>query len=213
LSDISVWINSIPAPILSIAFQEGYQQINFQVPWEVQGTTPPLDVEVSQYGEQSHTMNTQTNGFSVFFADANGYGLIRHASDHLLVETQNPAHPGENLIAYGINLGPVASTPPDGAVSAVEAQSLSVASFNTCYVDHSVRIETITTVPSYVGLSPGTVGVYQVDFQLPSTVSVGDLPLTIERTIWSNPFGQCLGNRSNESTQTFVSRSVLLPIQ
>src|SRR5260370_367817 len=74
LSDISVWINSIPAPILSIAFQEGYQQINFQVPWEVQGTTPPLDVEVSQYGEQSHTMNTQTNGFSVFFADANGYG-------------------------------------------------------------------------------------------------------------------------------------------
>src|ERR1700676_1029921 len=33
VNDISVWINSVPAPILAIAFQDGYQQINVQVPW------------------------------------------------------------------------------------------------------------------------------------------------------------------------------------
>lgn len=49
---IEVWINFLRAPILAIAFENGYQQINVQVPWE--GERGPLYVEVFQGDIRAH---------------------------------------------------------------------------------------------------------------------------------------------------------------
>jgi uncharacterized protein (TIGR03437 family) len=124
LNGISVWINFLPAPILAIAFENGYQQINVQVPWE--GQRDPLYVEVFQNVFRAHTENTQATGFSVFFSDANGYGIVQHATDYSAVTAQNPAHPGEYLIAYGINLGPVSNTPASGAQAPSSPLAMSI---------------------------------------------------------------------------------------
>lgn len=191
LGDISVWINFLPAPILSIAFESGYQQINVQVPWESQ--RQPLYVEVFQNGVRAHTEGTQAvgieqflnsspasaDGMSVFFSDASGRGILQHASDYSLVTEQNPAHPGEYLIAYGINLGPVTNQPSSGtpAPSDPLAKSIPQAYPGVCSGGDTVTVGSSKNItPSFEGLAPGTVGLYQINFQVPDSVGSGDLP-------------------------------------
>jgi uncharacterized protein (TIGR03437 family) len=213
LNGISVWINFLPAPILAIAFENGYQQINVQVPWE--GQRDPLYVEVFQNEIRAHTENTQANGFSVFFSDANGYGVVQHATDYSAVTTQNPAHPGEYLIAYGINLGPVSNTPSSGAQAPSSPLAMSIPpgtpDRGICGQIDSINVGAARVVPSYVGLAPGVVGVYQINFQLPTSVSAGDLTMSFARTLISYLFGPCMA--VGNSTSTMTSRSVLLPIR
>ncbi len=185
LNGVSVWIDSVPAPILAIAFLDGYQQINVQVPWEHQYNplNPQSTVEVRQNGIRAQTASTQaTVPTSVFFADANGNGIIQHASDYSLVTPQNPAHPGEYLLAYGINLGPVKNQPQTDAPAPFDPLAEAVKASLICGLDRTVQIGTAVVTPSYVGLTPGTVGVYQVNFRLPPSVSVGNLPLSF---VWT----------------------------
>lgn len=215
LGGVSVWVNFLPAPILAIAFLDGYQQINVQVPWE--GQRAPLYVEVFQNGIRAHTEETQTSGFSVFFADANGYGIVQHAADYSLVTTQNPAHAGEYLVAYGINLGPVDNTPSSGMPAPAQPLAISVAPGSPengiCRMDDVVSIGSANAVPQYVGLTPGSVGVYQVNFQVPASAGVGDLPLTLTRTLTANPFGACQGSGLGHTRTSSSSRAVSLPVR
>lgn len=215
LNGISVWINFLPAPILAIAFENGYQQINVQVPWE--GQRDPLYVEVFQNGIRAHTENTQATGFSVFFTDANGFGVVFHATDYSAVTTQNPAHPGEYLVAYGNNLGPVSNTPPSGAPAPSSPLAMSIPpgsrESGICGMNDSISVGTAKVVPSYVGLAPGTVGIYQINFQVPASVDVGDQPVSFQRTEIVYPFGACLGSGLGNITSTAASQSVLLPVR
>lgn len=209
LNGVGVWIDLRPAPILALAFLNGYQQINIQVPWEhkYNPLNPQSTVEVRQNGTRAQAQVTQaTVPTSVFFADANGNGIIQHAAGYSLVTPLNPAHPGEYLIAYGINLGFVKNQPQTGAPAPFDPLAMVFNPGLICGLDWSVQIGTATATPSYIGLTPGTVGVYQVDFQLPPSVSVGDLPVSFVWSFWGSMFYQC-------GHGTSASRSVVLPIR
>jgi uncharacterized protein (TIGR03437 family) len=215
LNGISVWINFLPAPILSIAFESGYQQINVQVPWE--GQRDPLYVEIFQNGIRAHAEDTQASAFSVFFSDASGYGIVQHASDYSLVTPRNPAHPGEYLIAYGVNLGPVGNTPRSGTPAPSDPLAMSIAAGSAeggiCGMDDAINVGSATVKPSYVGLAPGVVGVYQINFQVPASVAVGDLLLGFARTVIVNPFGACHGSGLGNIISTKTSRAIILSIR
>src|ERR1043166_1497794 len=207
LAGISVWIDSLPAPILAVAFFDGYQQINLQVPWEAR--FPPKVVKVAQNGIDAQTSDVLgVLGWSVFFADANGYGIVQHALDYSLVTPLIPAHPGEYLITYAGNLGPVSNQPATGSPAPFNplAESIPVG-FPGCIGDvaNLVQIgQDVYVAPTYIGLTPGSVGLYQVNFQLPSSVSAGDLPMSFLHHI-SGPPAVCY--------MTSFSRSVLLPVR
>jgi len=206
LAGVSVWIDSLPAPILAVAFLDGYQQINVQVPWE--GRFPPQVVKVAQKGIEAQTRNVLGVFWSVFFSDASGYGIIQHASDYSLVTPQNPAHAGEYLIAYAENLGPVSNQPATGSPSPFNPLAESIPVGNpACLVTNVVNVVQIGSTgvaPSYIGLTPSSVGLYQVNFKVPSSVSTGDLPMSFLHHI-SGPPAVCY--------MTSFSRSVLLPVR
>lgn len=213
LNGISVWIASRPAPILAIALFDGYQQINVQVPWE--HTYSPLDprstVEVRQNGAVAQFQAIQaTVPTSVFFADANGYGIVQHASDYSLVTPQNPAHPGEYLIAYGINLGFIKNQPKTGAPAPFDPLATVYNPSYICGLDSSVQIGTATATPSFMGLTPGTVGVSQVNFQLPLSAPVGEQPLSF---VWTSSGAAGGGGLFQCRYSVSTSRSVKLSIR
>jgi uncharacterized protein (TIGR03437 family) len=221
LDGISVWINFLPAPILAIALENGYQQINVQVPWEGQGD--PLNVEVFQNGigaqtEAAYTGSTLSS-LSVFFADVNGFGIVQHASDYSLVTPQNPAHAGEYVVAYGINLGPVGNTPASGTPAPFDPLTIAIPVFPVCSMNDVIRWGNLDSVPLgqspalFVGLTPGTVGVYQVNFQVPASLPAGDVPISFGRDLSETNFTQCPGPGSFTILLTQESRTVLLPVQ
>jgi uncharacterized protein (TIGR03437 family) len=215
LNGVSVWVDSVPAPILSIAFRKEYQQINFQVPWEL--VRDPVYVEVLQNGTRAYREENQPKAFSVFFSDATGRGIVQHSSDYSLVTTENPASPGEYLVAYGINLGPVSNAQKSGVRAPVDPLAVSMTPGSPqqgiCSMEDVLTIGLSTTTPSYVGLSPELVGVYQINFQVPLSVLAGDSFMTFVRALTVNPFGPCRGSGLGNIGTIKTSRAVNLPIR
>lgn len=221
LGGITVWIDSLPAPILAIGFFDGYQQINVQVPWEdvYPNVGPQPTVTVAQNGIQAQTTNIGGNSpqLSVFFSDANGYGIVQHASDYSLVTPQNPAHSGETLIAYAENLAPVLNQPTTGAPSPFDPLASSYSPEPTgCWVINQLTLNPTPSPPVYSAtnfysvMTPGLVGVYQLNFTLPSSVPSGDIPMTLSRNATET---SGLFPRACAGVYAFTSRSVKLPIR
>src|ERR1700722_9403920 len=211
---IRVSINFTPAPILAIAFEQGYKQINVQVPWEV--PEEPLFVQVFQGSNSAYVVdpnpwldfpfaNPATFRWSVFFVDSQGYAIVQHASNYSQVTRQNPAVPGEFLVAYGINLGPVDNAPATGYPAPFNPLASSQVPQDACMSSDIVTIGTATVIPAYVGLASGIVGVYQVNLRVPANFSSGDQQLVFGRNFLISPFGVCYGSGLGEGGVNFTS--------
>jgi uncharacterized protein (TIGR03437 family) len=208
LAGVTVFINSIPAPILAVAFEEGYQQINVQVPWEL--TVEPHYVEVFQNGQGAATDTSAAGGnWSVFFRDATGHGLVQHAVDYSMVTLQNPAYSGEYLVAYATNLGRVINTPPSGYAAPLSPLSPLTTDFNCSgTLQHRVLLGDADAPVSFVGLTPRTVGVYQINFRVPPSIS-GDLAMRLDQSFVISSGGQC----NTLPLVHGISRTVLVPVR
>jgi uncharacterized protein (TIGR03437 family) len=142
--------------------------------------------------------------WSVWFVDAAGHAIVQHASDYSLVTPQNPAQVGEYLVAYGINLGPVTNTPESGAVAPTNPPSVlnpAGLGVGVCGAYDTIMVGAAAAIPTYDGLAPGLVGVYQLNFQVPSTPS-GDVSLAVQRTVSQFPFGACQPDQEHLTTTT-----------
>jgi uncharacterized protein (TIGR03437 family) len=98
--------------------------------------------------------------------------VAQHSADYSLVTPSSPAQPGEVLIMYLEGMG---ATNPS-VLSGTPAPSTPLA--------HAVTQPTVTVggqnAPvAYAGLSPGIVGVYQIDFTVPTTAPAGNLNVVV----------------------------------
>jgi uncharacterized protein (TIGR03437 family) len=191
LAGISVTIGGASAPLFSVSELGGYQQINFQVPQEavlVQGGDYLTVVTVAQQGKTG-TLNAKAQCCSgstslsagEFFTMPNSrYGAFQHAADFSAVTPTNPAHAGETIVGYMTGVGGATPVAPTGQASpfsplAVVPQSTTGMSIS----EYSINVP--TTGPggglaaiAFLGLAPGLVGVYQINFVLPLDVASGD---------------------------------------
>lgn len=102
---------------------------------------------------------------------ANGQVIAQH-SDFSLVTEDAPAQPGEYLVAYLAGLGLTDTPVPTGA----QAPSSPLAAVNT---SASIAIDGEAAPVLFAGLTPGFVGLYQINFQVPADVRSGDRKLEI----------------------------------
>ncbi len=177
LAGVEVKLGGWPVPILAIASYDGKQQINFQVPWE---NDHPDQVIITQNGDMGWLPTPRLGGWGAFLVDANGDVAAQHANDNSLVTAQNPLHPGEWFILYATNLGYVMNRPETGMPAL--ASPLSPLNFGTGPSAQQFTVEmavpdangsfdqstagSLTT--NYIGMSPGLVGVYQVNARAPA---------------------------------------------
>ena len=213
LAGVHVTANGKPAPILAIASLTGYQQINIQVPWE--GNSP---INVSQGSDQASIEIFPPQAWGVFFADSNGYIIAQHAADYSVVTPTNPARPGEWIVAYATNLGAVQFQP--GTDQPAQANPLSpviTKSPNLAVAPDVAFALNIVSSPAdlpvetnYIGLTPGLVGVYQVNFHVPIAAPAGDNSLYLEK-VESCYFPSYCGGFSGGSKLT-ISVTAKLPV-
>jgi uncharacterized protein (TIGR03437 family) len=78
-----------------------------------------------------------------------------------------PAKPGDALTTYGIGFGSVTPAIASGVVVSQQNQIPNL----------SMTLGGVSVKPSYAGLAPGFVGLYQFNFAMPS-VANGDQPVT-----------------------------------
>jgi uncharacterized protein (TIGR03437 family) len=181
LAGVKVTINGTDAPILAIVdvARGSYQQINLQIPWEA-NVTSGLAFDVSQKDVVGHASRSLYNPWPVFFVDPSGYVIAQHASDYRPVTQGDPARPGEWIVAYATNLGPVQNQPLDGypADPNVLAPIVPDPSHYLYYYGLAIGPSADYMSPriqsNYVGMLPGSI-INQVNLLVPSSQSTGEL--------------------------------------
>jgi uncharacterized protein (TIGR03437 family) len=176
LADVQVYVSGIPAPIYGIAYAGGQDQISIQVPYAAPTGHNAAEIQVIDQG------TTVADFFTDSFTEDPGiftYGdnlAIAEASDYSLIGTDNPAIPGEPLMLFVTGLGPLDQDLVDGYGSPTsEPLATTLDPFQVIVDNEECNV-------FFSGLSPGFVGLYQVNFYVPDDAASGNLQIYIQST-------------------------------
>jgi len=238
LAGVHVTIGGAPAPLLSVSAVNGYFQINFQTPQETQtlGPAAPAWVEVrieqlsaldrQRVAEGTATLRLRQKPgefFMLTFGEPHqvysvGQPAVLRASDFSLITPANPARPKDILVAFATGLGPTEPVVPTGVPAPFSP--LAIVKRIEGYMGFTaegtlVRINGLDRVPLYVGLAPGLIGVYQVNFQLSGNEMAYDgafyLDLHRIECIGADAPGVAIRPCRPSPSTSWVSKVVLVP--
>ncbi len=172
LAGTRVLIGGVAAPLVFVA----PGQINFQVPFDM--SAGDTTVQVVRDGVEGNQISTvvDTRSAGLFRSGIGEYGAIQNASRGYVLPIPaatgagyglqtEPAHPGDVLQIYATGLGPV--TPPVVSGAAAGSSPLSTA-MDIPVVSFSRTAFGPRENPQFVGLTPGFVGLFQVNVAVPS---------------------------------------------
>ena len=165
LRDVSVTVNGMLAPILAIANQNGVEQVNFQVPFEVTGPTTTVTVTRAGQSSASSSVSVLDLQPGVYTSDGT-QAIVVHSVDYTLADATRPLDHGEFAFVYVSGLGRVANPPATGS-------GAPIAPLASAQADVRVSLAGSPCEVQYAGLAPGFVGVYQVNFRVPANAPSG----------------------------------------
>ena len=164
LGGTSVLVNDIPAPLFFVT----PGRVNFLVPYGVQGPVVQLAVR-NPAGQAGARLLWNSSSPGIYQRD--GQSDIVHSSGGP-VSAGSPAVRGEELVMYASGLGPVTPVVADGFPASASILSQTVQ-------QPVVRVGGVVAQVRFAGLTPGSLGLYQVNFVVPSGVS-GSVSIEIE---------------------------------
>jgi uncharacterized protein (TIGR03437 family) len=180
-------VGSTQAPLYSLSGG----QINIQIPYEATATQQvPIVLSVNNALTLPLMLNIVPATPGVLSANdgptppsvQNGAHIIaQHSADGSLVTTASPAKPGEYLVMYLVGMG---ATNP-AVASGVETPT---APLSKVVDEPTVTVGSQTSTLLFAGLTPGFVGLYQIDFQVPPGAASGELVVTVTQNgVAANP--------------------------
>jgi uncharacterized protein (TIGR03437 family) len=179
LAESCLSVNGLPVPILFVS----PNQVNAQMPFESIGNVTLI---LRTPGGTSDNFNLQVlpGAPSVFRSGAAGpftnLPTIVRADDNLLLTDSHPVHKNANeyLVIYLTGLG---QTSP-----AVATGSPAPMALTSALTKPAVSLGGVDIPVAYWGLTPGQVGVYQINVKVPANVPTGlSVPLAITQGSFS----------------------------
>jgi uncharacterized protein (TIGR03437 family) len=155
-------------------------QINAQLPYEVQLGSAQARVRTTAGISPWASFTVQTTAPRILTSNMRGYGtaIMQHGADYSLVTEEAPAQAGEMLVLYLVGLGQTQPAARTGiAAGNGTAQNPVNASSNVM-----VTIGGLATSVYWAGLTPGFVGLYQINFAVPIGVAAGEISLSVGRS-------------------------------
>lgn len=171
LGTVQVLINGIPVPLFFVS----PGQINFQIPWQLQGVTQAsLSIVGTGYNE-TRPINLAGSNPGMFATNqqGNGQGAILISNTPFFAAPSGafagsrPVQRGEFVSIFCTGLGPAFNQPPSGATASADAPSITATA-------PTVNIGGQPAQISFSGLAPGSVGLYQVDAEVPANAPSGN---------------------------------------
>ena len=174
LGGVNVLVNGIPAPIFSVAYANGEDQISFQVPYDTPVGPNAGRVRVLDQGFETASLfvDSFTEDPGIFMYRGQ-YAVAVSGDDYSLIGPNNPTFPGEALVLYTTGLGPLSLRLADGFGAPFNPLAYTTQPFDVFLDGERCRV-------LFSGLAPGFVGLYQVNFVVPSDARSGYLNLQIQ---------------------------------
>jgi len=141
-------------------------QINVQIPWEFQGQSS-VQMKVTMYGYlwgNLYTVPLATYSPGIF--------AVTDGVNNAVISAANPAKRGGSIVIYANGLGPV-GTPQSSGDPASSTQLVYTSTTPTVTIGGSMA------PPIFSGLTPGIVGLYQVNVSVPADAPTGTQALTL----------------------------------
>jgi uncharacterized protein (TIGR03437 family) len=162
---VAVAFNGTPAAL----FYVGSTQINLQVPWEV-GTATSTSVLVTAAGQTSapYALSLRPIDPAVFISGGRMAILDQTGAQ---ITPSYPASAGAVLSMYATGLGAVSP--------AVQSGQIAPNGLTPTVAKTTVSVGGVNAPVGYAGLAPGFVGLYQVNFTVPSGLPSGDQSLVM----------------------------------
>jgi uncharacterized protein (TIGR03437 family) len=170
LADTKVTVGGAPAPLRYV----GMGQINFQVPsstptggfQEIQVVRPSTGQILSSY---LFRFNAVAPG--LFSADSTGTGQLAAVNqDGTVNSAAHPAKAGSVISLYGTGIGVVPGAPADGTPN--PNQPVSANQTTHVYTSGTASGQVPDSDISYSGLAPGFIGLWQINFKIPTDAPV-----------------------------------------
>ena len=162
LGGVSVLVDNRPAALLFV----GKGQINFLVPSDE--ITGDVKIQVVRQGVAGPaiTLALEEAAPALFLLD--GYAIAQDYNNKYAVVTPDvPAHAGDTIVLYATGLGHTQPNPNPGEIPPTAA-----------YVDNAANLKVLLNgsaidpaLIKYAGLTPGSAGLYQINFILPGGLS------------------------------------------
>ena len=144
-------------------------QLNGVVPTTLIPGLYPIRVR-NGLGDQTQTLEVQATSPAIFILGSRGAAIVN--PDGAINQPATPARRGQTLVLYGTGLG---ATERRGGL-------------DWAVLPVSIVVGDRVIPPAYAGRTPGSPGVYQVNFILPSDLSPGlQLPLRLRQGSFETP--------------------------
>ncbi len=170
VSDTQVLLNGVPIPI----YYASYGQINCQIPTDAPVGTSFLQVKRTD-GQVSNTVSVTVAARAprLLRIGVGDYGAIVNSKDNTIAMPSGaipgyftgPANIGDTLIIYAIGLGDTSPAVATGAPAPAFPGLATV--IGTPTVNFGGGIGGAVVRPDFVGLSPNSAGLYQINVRIP----------------------------------------------
>jgi uncharacterized protein (TIGR03437 family) len=175
LSGTKVLVNGVAAPL----YYSSYGQVNFQIPYET--AAGEALVQVERGGQRSNAVSVRIAASTprLLRLGVGDYGIIVNTDGSLAIPptaglNSHPAKSGDALVLYAIGLGQSAPAVTTGA-GAPSAEPLArVLPVPRVAFSGNPFSPGIETDPLFAGLTPGFVGLYQVNVVVPADAPRGN---------------------------------------
>lgn len=191
LGGVRVLVNGAPAPVYFVS----YGQINFQIPYEAAEGLATVVVESGGQRSNPVAVPIANRAPRLLRLNIGDYGIIVNqdgtfpvAASAGLGASGRPARSGDTLVVYAIGLGPTSPAAASGAAAPSNPLARIDPMPGVIFGSGSItQSETVT--PLFVGLTPGFVGLYQINVTVPGIVERGNnvaLFLNMGDNVFSN---------------------------
>jgi uncharacterized protein (TIGR03437 family) len=153
-------------------------EVSAQVPFEITSSNPQVRVRTAAGVSATAPMQILPVAPRLFTKTMNGLGepLVFHGADGTIVSSTSPAQANEYLVMCLSGLGAVSPSLASG-VQGGDTQSLGP--LNVVKAPVQITVGGVNAPFVWAGIMPGFVGVYQLNFQMPSTVVAGTYPIVV----------------------------------
>ena len=172
LGNTQVLVNGTAAPVYYVS----PGQINFQIPFEA--ATGDGTIQVVRSGTPSNTIYVNiASAAPSFLLLSGGYVIMTTPAGALTGISSAPAHANDVVVIYTIGLGPTSPAVTSGTASP-SSPPATVTETQVCFGEHAaVTKPPVCSTAQFSGLTPGFVGLYQINVQIPTGLPTGNVPI------------------------------------
>jgi uncharacterized protein (TIGR03437 family) len=173
MDNVQVLVNGKAAPIYYVS----PGQINFEIP--IDAATGDGTIQVVRNGTAGNLIYVDVNALVPRFILYGGYGIMTTPAGALTGIPSNPVKVGDTIVIYALGLGPTSPPVPSGTASPSSPLANVPGTTQVCFGVETPFFQAPCATPSFAGLTPGYVGLYQINVTIPNGISTGSNTMTL----------------------------------